>query len=167
MQQPQGGQSVAGATEATAAPWLLCRASRRLCALPVAGVVETMRVLPIEKLAQAPRFVIGLSLIRGTPTPVMEIGALLGEAGPASRRMITVRTGSRLVALLAEDVLGVRSLHPGQLGDLPPLLRGGAQDVVTAIGRIDGELLLFLRTLRILPDEAALDPDPAGASRSP
>jgi purine-binding chemotaxis protein CheW len=134
-----------------------------LCALPLENVIETMRVLPIEKVAQAPQFVLGLCLIRGSPAPVVEIGALFGEPSLISRRMITVRTGTGIVALLVESVLGLRSMSPALLSDLPPLLRNAAVDVVAAIGTLDAELLLFLRTVRILPDAALLA---AGAQTS-
>ena len=146
-----------GAADAAPHSWLLCRAGGRLCALPLESVVETMRILPIEKIAQAPAFVLGLCLIRGTPTPVVEIGVLLGEPALVPGRMVTVTTANGPVAVLAESVLGVRSIFPDQLGDLPPLLRGAAGDVVEAIGTLDAELLLFLRAVRILPDKAPTD----------
>jgi purine-binding chemotaxis protein CheW len=50
-----------GTADAAAQSWLLCRAGGRLCALPVESVIETMRVLPIEKIAQAPEFVLGFA----------------------------------------------------------------------------------------------------------
>lgn len=135
-----------------------------MCALPLESVIETMRVLPIDKIAQAPAFVVGLCLIRGAPTPVVEIAAVLGEQGLVSQRMVTVRTRNGPVALLAESVLTVRSIPSNQLGDLPPLLRGAAGEVITAIGMLDAELLLFLRTVRMLPDGALVDAAPPPGS---
>ena len=111
-----------------------------------------MRPLPIEKIAQAPQFVLGLCVVRGSPIPVVEIGSLFGEPGLPSQRMVTVKTGNGILALLAESVVGVRSIAPASLNDLPPLLRDAAGEIVSAIGTLDAELLLFLRTIRILPD---------------
>jgi hypothetical protein len=48
-------------------------------------------------------------------------------------------------------VLGVRSIKTGE--PVPPLLRETASDVVAAIGCLDAELLLFLGTARITPEE--------------
>jgi purine-binding chemotaxis protein CheW len=62
---------------------LLCRVRERLCALPLAHVVETMRPLPIEPLGGMPGFVQGIAIIRGAPVPVVDAGALLGSAGAA------------------------------------------------------------------------------------
>jgi hypothetical protein len=36
---------------------------------------------------------------------------------------------------------------------LPPLLRDAAVEAVAAIGTLDAELLLFLRTARIVPED--------------
>src|SRR5205809_310773 len=50
------------------------------CALPLMHVIETMRPLPIEPMACALSFVRGISIIRGAPTPVVDLGALLGTS---------------------------------------------------------------------------------------
>ena len=146
-----------GTVEAVSLTWLLCRAGRRLCALPLAHVVETMRPLPIERIAASPRLVLGLSVIRGSPIPVLDIGALLGEPVTDPQRIVTVRTGERLVGLAVETVIGVRSIEPDMLDDLPPLLKDAAGEVVSAIGRLDSELLLFLSTTRLLPQDMRED----------
>ena len=140
-----------GAVEGDSLSWLLCRAGRRLCALPLEHVVETMRPLPIERIAGSPRLVLGLSVVRGSPIPVVDIGALFSEPETGPQRIVTVRTGGRVVGLAVEEVVGVRIIEPDRLEDLPPLLRDAAGEVVSAIGRLDSELLLFLSATRLLP----------------
>jgi purine-binding chemotaxis protein CheW len=102
-------------------------------------------------LADAPRFVLGLSIIRGTPVPVVDIGSLFGERANSPQRMVTLGTGGRLVALVVDNVLGVRSLGADSFNGLPPLLQDAGGELVSAIGTLDAELLLFLRTARIVP----------------
>jgi purine-binding chemotaxis protein CheW len=138
------------------AEWLLCRAGALLCAVPIEHVIETMRVLPVEPVAGAPPHVLGLSLIRGAPVPVIDTGLLVGERATRAERLVTVRTGDRTIALAADAVLGIASLSSGELGDLPPLLRDAAADTVEAIGTRDAELLFFLRAARLVP-ESMLD----------
>jgi purine-binding chemotaxis protein CheW len=111
-----------------------------------------MRPLPIEPLAGAPPFVLGLSLIRGSPVPVIDIGLMFGESTLQPRRMVTLKAGGRLVALVAESVLGIHSIRADELSNLPPLLRDAGGDVVSAVGVLDAELLLFLRAARMVPD---------------
>jgi purine-binding chemotaxis protein CheW len=131
--------------------WLLCRAGSYFYALPLGHVVEVMRILPIEALTGAPRYVLGLSIIRGTPTPVVDTALLCSGCTAPSHRLVTVRAGTRIIALAVDRVLGVQSIQTGK--PLPPLLREAASDMVSAIGRVDAELLLFLSTARIVPEE--------------
>jgi purine-binding chemotaxis protein CheW len=137
---------------------LICRVSRRLCALPVAQVVETMRPLPIRSLGGVapgglPSLVLGLSVIRGAPTPVVDAGALLGSSDRLeSTRWVLLRSGAHGVALAVESILGLRDLSAAFLHELPPLLREAGAAVIASIGRLDAELLLVLNTARILPE---------------
>jgi purine-binding chemotaxis protein CheW len=143
-------------TSAGSQQWLLFRAGTRLCALPLACVVETIRVLPVELLAEAAGFVGGVSIIRGSPVPVVEVGALFGEPETKRRRLITIDAGKRLVALAVDQVIGVSTIAADLLDGLPPLLREAAGDVVQAIGVLDSQLLLRLEPGRLVP-EAALE----------
>jgi purine-binding chemotaxis protein CheW len=131
--------------------WLLCRAGSARYALPLEHVVEIMRILPIEPIAGAPLYVRGLSIIRGTPTPVVDTALLCSGCTAPAHRLVTVRAGTGIIALAVNSVLGVRSIKTGEA--LPPLLRDAVSHVVAAIGRLDAELLLFLGTARIIPEE--------------
>ena len=133
---------------------LLCRVRTWICALPIGDLVETMRPLPIEPLAGAPRFVRGVSIIRGEPVPVIDGGMLLaGEPLASPGRLVTLRIGARSVALAVDEVIGVRTMSAAT--ELPPLLQRAGADVVTAIGALDAELLVVLRTARLVPEDAS------------
>lgn len=139
---------------------LICRVRTRLYALPLAHVVETLRPLPVEPLAGAPPFVSGLCVIRGVPRPVVDAARLLGAqsvaALPSDRpaaRFVTVRAGAHQVALAVDAVLGVHAVPPDSLHGLPPLLHEAGSEAVAAIGRLDAELLLVLRSSRLLPED--------------
>jgi purine-binding chemotaxis protein CheW len=152
-----------------AMPVLLCRLATRLIGVPIEHVVETMRPLPIEKLSGAPQFVVGASVIRGAPTPVVDAGRLLGESESRPRRFVTVRAGGRTVALSVDEVLGVSTIPAETLQALPPLLRDAGAEAVAAIGTLDAQLLLVLDSARVVPAELPtitperLDDDGAGA----
>lgn len=135
----------------TGEPALVCRVATRLCALPLAAVAETMRPLPIAPLpARTP--VLGAALIRGGPVPVVDVAAAIGAGSSVPTRFVTVRLNERLVALAVGDVLGVRTLAPGTLQRLPPLLHADDQ-AVSAIGSLDHELLVVLETARLLSQD--------------
>ncbi len=151
---PERSTAQARDDAATGRPqWLLCRAGAHLCAIPIEHVIETMRLLPIEAVSGAPPYVRGLAIIRGSPVPVIDTGLLVGQQASRCTRLVTVRTGKRTVALAAEAVEGVSAIAPDKLSQLPPLLRAAASETIEAIGMLDAELLFFLRTARIVPDD--------------
>jgi len=155
-------RSAPSATE-TDKPWLLCRAGRLLGALPVEHVIEIMRALPLEPFAGAPAYVRGVSIIRGAPVPVVDIGLLIGGEITHAARLVTVRTASRKVALAVERVIGVTTISSEVFGQLPPLLEEAAADTIVAIGARDCELLVFLRTGRLVSEDVLARLDAEGA----
>jgi purine-binding chemotaxis protein CheW len=158
MAMPSVANPTVPAPAATAAPAdvvLVCRVGGWLCALPIAQVDETLRPLPLEPLAAAPPFVLGLSIIRGLPTPVVDTGALLGAPDrPRPGRLVVLRLqdGNRRVALAVEAVLGVRTIPTAALDQLPPLLRDAGREVITAVGALDHAFLVALHTGRLVPE---------------
>ena len=137
---------------------LICRVQRMLCALPLRDVIETLRPLPIEPLAGAPSYVCGLSMLRGAPVPVVDLGLLLGVEQVRATRLVALRVGARTVAAAVGAVLGVRTLDGD--GSLPPLLKEAGHGVIQALGSLDRELLLVLEGARLVPEAvyAQLEP---------
>jgi purine-binding chemotaxis protein CheW len=125
----------------------------RLCAVPLTHVTEIMRPLSVEPISDVPSFVKGISIIRGIPTPVVDLGALLGMPNGVAGRFVTLRVGERQVALSVDSVLGVRELDVSKIGELPPLLQGASKDAIEAMGTLDKQLLLVLCAGWELPDQ--------------
>jgi len=134
---------------------LVFRARANLCAVPLSCVLETMRPLPMERLPEIPAFVCGLSVIRGIPCPVVDVGALLDRKEPKSiTRFISLRlSDSKRIALAVDAVLGVRELDPSVLQRMPSLLQSADSESIEAIGTLDGELLMVLEASKMLAEE--------------
>jgi purine-binding chemotaxis protein CheW len=132
---------------------LLCRVPPRLIGLPIEHVIETMRPLPVERVSGAPHYVIGVSVIRGAPVPVIDAGRLLGAGAVQPGRFVTVRVGNRTAALAVAHVLGTSRIATESLHLLPPLLRSAQSGIVASMGTVDDELLLVLRTVRLVPED--------------
>jgi len=137
---------------------VICRVDDRLCALPIDQVIETLRPLPIESMSGGKVVVLGLSVIRGSPTPVVDLAAVLGcvrageQAAAPTGRFVVVRAGDRRVALAVDEVMGVRTIDPASLRALPPLLRGASATTLSAIGTLDEQFLLVLRSAGLVVD---------------
>jgi len=147
-----GVSTTAPNTETPVRPALLVRVATHTCALNLAHVVEIMRPLPVEPLAGAPSMLLGLSVIRGAPVPVVALAGLFKDGG-ASGRFVIVRAGRRPVALAVDAVLGICEFAPSVYQAMPPLLRDAAAGLVEAIGTLDSELFFVLNTASIVPDE--------------
>jgi purine-binding chemotaxis protein CheW len=144
---------------------LVCRVRRRLCAIPLAHVVETMRPLPIEALTTTLTAVMGVAIIRGVPVPVVDPGSLLGtDEAPSPTRFVTVMVDGRRVALAVEEVVGVRDFPASDLEDLPPLLRDVGAEIISAVGVLDDALLIVLRATRLLSESTWNELSAAGRS---
>jgi purine-binding chemotaxis protein CheW len=132
---------------------LLCRVDTRLCALSLANVVETMRPLPVEPVAGTPGFVLGLSVVRGSAVPVVDVGRLLSGKASSPTRFVLLRAGDRRVVLAVEGVVGVRPLDAVALHAMPPLMGSAEGGVASSIGALDAELLLVLNGVRWVPED--------------
>jgi purine-binding chemotaxis protein CheW len=134
---------------------LIVTIGMRSCAIPIEHVAETMRPLAIEPIAGMPEFIKGVSLIRGVPIPVVDLGALLqtSDRSLASGRFVTLKVAARRAAVAVDSVVGLRKLDLREAGELPPLLRAAGAEMIDAIGTCDAQLLIVLRAMRIIPDE--------------
>lgn len=57
------------------------------------------------------------------------------------------------MAIVVDAILGIKSIVPQSLRDLPPLLRDAQSDLVSSIGMLDTNLLFVLRASRLIPSE--------------
>lgn len=168
-----GERGLEASREVEAGWALLTRVGARLCAVPLAHAVETMRLLPVSPLGDAPPFVRGLTVIRGVAVPVVDLGALLGEPAGGVTRLVLVRvdeprgagqaagraaaepapTAERCVALAVDGVLGVVHLDPTALQATPPLAQAAGAEMLAAVGALDAQLLVVLRASRLMTEE--------------
>lgn len=137
-------------------PIVVVRAGERLYGFLVRDVIETMRPLPCEPLPDVPAFVRGVSIIRGEPTPVVDLAALLGDQPGHVARLVTLRTErGRAVAVGVEAVVGLRDAAALPAETLPPLLQDAGTTLIDTLTRLDGALLTMLRAAYLLPPDLA------------
>lgn len=145
-------------------PVLLCQVASIRCALPLDAVAEVMRPLPVQPIAGAPPFVRGVTVVRGEAAPVVDAAMLLGGAASNAARFVRLRAGTRSVVLAVDMVTGVADL--ASTVGLPPLLAHSCADAIDAIGVLDAEFLLVLRSARLIPDNVWRNLNAAGAGNA-
>ena len=147
-------------TKPTSDLFLICRATQ-LCSIPLDKVNEIMRPMPLENISDFPSFVLGASIIRGIVVPVISLARLLGNSSatepaasvPAgSGRFVSMKLGARRAALAVDEVIGIRSVDPGNLQDMAPLLERVEHGTIREVTTLDNELLLVLQAARLVPD---------------
>jgi purine-binding chemotaxis protein CheW len=112
-----------------------------------------MRPLPVERIAGVPSFVLGLAVVRGAATLVLDAASLISGAPSHATRFVTVKIGSRRVALAVDTVVGIVEVPPGSFNALPALLRDDRLEAISAIGSLDSKLMLVLRSARLVPED--------------
>ncbi|WP_433825196.1 chemotaxis protein CheW [Actinoplanes sp. CA-015351] len=133
---------------------LVFQAGPLFCAFPLEEVVETMRPLQTRPLAGTPPYVQGLTILRGMPSPVIDVTRLLtGEAGEI-HRYVAVRAGRGVVACATGPVLGVQDIdvEPPE-GPSAALSGVVSRALIAGVGRIGTDPLLLLRGIRTVPDD--------------
>jgi purine-binding chemotaxis protein CheW len=135
-------------------PALLVSILRARCAFPLEEVIEIMRPLPVEPLANAPDWIQGVARIRGAAVPVVRLAALFQADSNdiLPTRFVTLRLGQRCIALGVQSVIGVIDLSDCGLESLPPLLKSAQTDVIRTLGTLDADFLVMLNTARLVPD---------------
>jgi purine-binding chemotaxis protein CheW len=135
-------------------PFLVCRSGPRFCALALADVVETMRPLPVEPVAEAPPFLKGIAIVRGEALPVVDIGRLVnGESEARIGRFVTVRLGRRHAVFAVGEVTGIREMGADALSEARTVLGDLEPEVIASLGRLDGQLVSLLRAAPVISDE--------------
>lgn len=133
---------------------LVIQAGDCICAFHLADVIETMRPLPVSPLPDTPAFLRGISIIRGVPTPVIDLGVLIDSSSASeSERFVCVRSNDRTVSLLVSRVFGVRTVDVNDWSGLPGLIDRLMPECVQTLGTLDNQLLLMLRAAKLLPPE--------------
>ena len=157
-------------------PVVIVRAAGRVCALRLADVVETLRPLRVEPLPEMPKYILGMSVVRGIPVPVLHLGLLFGITDDTrAHRWITARIGGRTLALAVEAVRGIHRLDASVMESLPTLLQSAG--AVESVGTLDDQLITLLRSARLMTEDpwkqietatkSRTAPDPAAAADAP
>ena len=134
--------------------FLVFRAGGLRCALPIGVVEEILRPSTITSLSGVPPYVLGTARIRGTTTPLVDLGQVLtGERVHEPRRLVSLRldSGERRVALAVDAVQGVLPLDL-EIQALPPLLSGAAAGLVRSSAELDEDLAV-MNGGKVLPAE--------------
>jgi chemotaxis signal transduction protein len=114
-----------------------------------------MRLLPIKAVEGLLPGVLGATVVRGNPLPVVSLPLLLKQSGANVNRFVVVRTLGREFALAVDQVEAISSLEEAEWQRMPKLL----QHISSAdeIAAIDQDLIVTLDMGRLITALPELD----------
>ncbi len=134
-------------------------------ALPLAAVERIVRAVEVTPLPKAPEIILGVINAQGRVIPVVDMRRLfrlpVREIFP-NDRFIIARTARRLVALVADDVAGIRELASRELVSAKKVLPFAS--FLQGVARLEDGLVLIsdLDAFLSLDEERLLDAALAG-----
>ena len=92
--------------------------------------------------------------MRGQSTPVLHLGMMLsGSNFEPGQRFVGARVHDKPVIFEVDETLGVRRLSREQIETTTPLIHGALTDRIDSLGVLDGKLLAWLDTARLVQYE--------------
>jgi purine-binding chemotaxis protein CheW len=141
----QKGRAAAQAAEERT--YVAFRLDREEYGLPVESVREILRVGETTRVPQAPPHIRGLTNVRGSILPVVEVRTRIGlaplEPGP-SARIVVLEVGERALGLLVDRVTRVTKVRVSEIEPPPAEVVTARTDYVVGVAkRADGLLILL------------------------
>jgi purine-binding chemotaxis protein CheW len=130
-----------------AARTLLFRVGPRVYGCDIDCVREIIPWRKATRLPGAPAHVQGLVNLRGTIVTVLDLAARLepdaptAEDGLASRSIVLVEHGTRVVGAAVDEVMDVQGIAPEPVEEASGGARGG---LVRGLGHLEGEVVVLL-----------------------
>ncbi len=121
-------------------------------AVPISGVAEILKPLPITPVPRAPSVVIGVMTVRGRLVTVLDLRRRLRVAEAAMdhrSRILIIDTGDERIGLLVDEVMQVHRLAESEI-EPRDVLGGDPAPYIAGIGRPEGALLTLLDLRPIL-----------------
>jgi purine-binding chemotaxis protein CheW len=126
--------------------FLTFRSEGRLYALPAADVAEVVRMLPLARVPQSPKSLMGLANLRGAVMPVASLRGLLGRDDPAvlqASRLI-VLGGATPVALAVDEVVRLLRIGAGKVSTAQADVASDSGEQLTGVFEADREVVKIL-----------------------
>lgn len=122
--------------------------------IPILKVREIIGLPPITKMPQSPPYIEGVTNIRGSIIPIINIKRLAGldKAEQKGDRVIIVASGKAAYGILVDSITGVINIDESSI-EPPENVINRSSDIIGGIIKIDSRILVLLDTSRLIPYE--------------
>ena len=119
----------------------------------IAVVESIIKMQAITQLPQTPAYIKGVTNLRGTVLPVVDLRVRFGlEPQPDTKqtRVIVVTMGNLKVGLMVDGVSEVLRVAEGLIEPLPSMVNSVNADFLTGIVRLEDRLIILLEVEKVL-----------------
>ncbi len=122
--------------------------------IPILKVREIIGLPPITKMPQSPPYIEGVTNIRGSIIPIINIKRLAGLEGAEQKgdRVIIVASGKVAYGILVDGITGVINIDESSI-EPPENVINRTSDIIGGIIKLDSRILVLLDTSRLIPYE--------------
>ncbi|MDD5167532.1 MAG: chemotaxis protein CheW [Syntrophales bacterium] len=134
--------------------------------LPSSSIREVYPAIDITPLPGTPAFVAGIIHVRGEILSVVDIGKFFGleqKESPDQRMIIILDDGRMTYGILADAVMGIRRVYPGDLQSSLPTLTDRRADYLLGV---TPDFLIVLDAIKILEDQRLVVDEESDVNRS-
>jgi len=127
--------------------WVTFRLAGEAYALPVASVLEILRVAGITRVPHAPPVIRGVTNMRGKVLPVIDLRVRLAmDAAPvtSSSRILVATSRGRLLGLLVDAVEQVERIDRNAVQPPPPDVMTAQSDYIVGVSQNGDRLVVLL-----------------------
>jgi purine-binding chemotaxis protein CheW len=116
-------------------------------------VQEINRMLDVTRVPNAPEYVDGVINLRGKVIPIIDLRRRFGmgrKEHDKNTRIVVVELSGRVVGFVVDAVSEVLRIPRSVTEPPPPIVAGIQSEYVTAVGKLEGRLLILLDLEKVL-----------------
>jgi purine-binding chemotaxis protein CheW len=125
-------------------------------AIDILNIQGINRMVEVTRVPNAPSYVEGIINLRGSVLPIIDLRKRLGLPAKdydKNTRFIVVEISSKVMGFIVDNVSEVLRINEDITEPPPPMLAGIDAEYITAVGKLEGRLLILLDLERVLDDE--------------
>jgi purine-binding chemotaxis protein CheW len=126
-------------------------------AIAITKIQEIIAMKPITRIPQVPDFIEGLTNLRGSVIPIVNLRTLFGlprRDFDDETRTIIVNVGDRTIGYIVDEVTQVMRVAGEQIQSAPASITALAKRYIAGLARLDDRLLIILDIEKLMrPDE--------------
>lgn len=126
--------------------------------IPILNVREIINMPSITRMPQSPYYIEGITNIRGSVIPIVNLKSLLGvngyshpvQNGENGNKVVVVSSGNIIFGMLVDGITGVVNINESDV-EFPEKLMGENAGQIKGVAKLEDRLIILLDTRKLIP----------------